>query len=77
MNVCINLFPNCSLVENDTLESGDPATGAQTKVSGLKDAEEETSLNKDHACGSAGVALRCALRKLRRASAATSLVELC
>lgn len=49
------------------------------RKSGLKDAEEETSLNKDHACGSAGVALRraCALRKLRRASAATSLVELC
>lgn len=28
------------------------------RKSGLKDAEEETSLNKDRACGSAGVALR-------------------
>lgn len=33
MSVCTNRpFPSRSLVENEALESGDPATGVQTKV---------------------------------------------
>lgn len=45
------------------------------RKSGLKDAEEETSLNKDRACGSAGVAWRGVLRPCVRVTQAVSRIN--